>query len=90
MWPLPIPSEMLDKLRSHSKIADLANITGEAWGGALAAAAFLGDFVAEGIDWVHLDVAGPAFNDGAASGYISNGGTGYSVRTLVELAAAAS
>jgi leucyl aminopeptidase len=90
MWPLPIPSEMLDKLRSHSKVADLANITGEAWGGALAAAAFLGDFVAEGIDWVHLDVAGPAFNDGGASGYTSTGGTGYSVRTLVELAAAAS
>ncbi|NEA33637.1 leucyl aminopeptidase [Streptomyces sp. SID13031] len=90
MWPLPIPSEMLDKLRSHSKIADLANITGEAWGGALAAAAFLGDFVAEGIDWVHLDVAGPAFNDGGPSGYTTSGGTGYSVRTLVELAAAAS
>ncbi|GAA1561892.1 leucyl aminopeptidase [Kribbella sancticallisti] len=90
MWPLPIPAEMLDKLRSHSKIADLANITGEAWGGALAAAAFLGDFVADGIDWVHLDVAGPAFNDGGASGYTTPGGTGYSVRTLVELAAAAS
>ncbi|HET6299521.1 MAG TPA: leucyl aminopeptidase [Kribbella sp.] len=89
MWPLPVPSEMLDKLRSHSKVADLANITGEPWGGALAAAAFLGDFVADGIDWVHLDVAGPAFNDGGASGYTSNGGTGYSVRTLVELAASA-
>jgi leucyl aminopeptidase len=90
MWPLPIPAEMLDKLKSHSKVADLANITGEAWGGALAAAAFLGDFVAEGIDWVHLDVAGPAFNDGGASGYIPNGGTGYAVRTLIELAASAS
>ncbi|MFI5693046.1 leucyl aminopeptidase [Kribbella sp. NPDC051586] len=90
MWPLPIPAEMLDKLKSHSKVADLANITGEAWGGALAAAAFLGDFVADGIDWVHLDVAGPAFNDGGASGYIPNGGTGYAVRTLIELAASAS
>ncbi len=90
MWPLPIPSEMLEKLRSHSKVADLANITGEPWGGALAAAAFLGDFVAEGIDWVHLDVAGPAFNDGSPSGYIPAGGTGYAVRTLVELAASAS
>jgi leucyl aminopeptidase len=90
MWPLPIPAEMLDKLKSHSKVADLANITGEAWGGALAAAAFLGDFVADGIDWVHLDVAGPAFNDGGASGYTPNGGTGYAVRTLVELAASAS
>ncbi|MGZ0146901.1 leucyl aminopeptidase [Kribbella sp. WER1] len=89
MWPLPIPAEMLDKLKSHSKVADLANITGEPWGGALAAAAFLGDFVADGIDWVHLDVAGPAFNDGGASGYTPTGGTGYAVRTLVELAASA-
>ncbi|MFG1907803.1 leucyl aminopeptidase [Kribbella sp. NPDC048928] len=89
LWPLPIPGEMLDKLKSHSKVADLANITGEPWGGALAAAAFLGDFVADGIDWVHLDVAGPAFNDGGASGYTPTGGTGYAVRTLVELAASA-
>ena len=90
MWPLPVPAEMLDKLKSHSKVADLANITGEPWGGALAAAAFLGDFVAEGLDWVHLDVAGPAFNEGGASGYTPAGGTGYAVRTLVELAASAS
>ncbi|HET6987844.1 MAG TPA: leucyl aminopeptidase [Kribbella sp.] len=90
MWPLPIPTEMLEKLKSHSKVADLANITGEPWGGALAAAAFLGDFVAEGIDWVHLDVAGPAFNEGSASGYTPAGGTGYAVRTLIELAASAS
>jgi leucyl aminopeptidase len=90
MWPLPIPAEMLDKLKSHSKVADLANITGEPWGGALAAAAFLGDFVADGIDWVHLDVAGPAFNEGGATGYTPAGGTGYAVRTLVELAASAS
>ena len=89
MWPLPIPVEMLEKLKSHSKVADLANITGEPWGGALAAAAFLGDFVAEGIDWVHLDVAGPAFNEGGASGYTPAGGTGYAVRTLVELTASA-
>ncbi|RZT26900.1 leucyl aminopeptidase [Kribbella sp. VKM Ac-2569] len=90
MWPLPIPTEMLDKLKSHSKVADLANITGEPWGGALAAAAFLGDFVADGIDWVHLDVAGPSFNDSGPSGYTPTGGTGYAVRTLVELAASAS
>ena len=90
MWPLPIPAEMLDKLKSHSKVADLANITGEPWGGALAAAAFLGDFVADGIDWVHLDVAGPAFNEGGATGYTPAGGTGYAVRTLMELAASAS
>jgi leucyl aminopeptidase len=55
----------------------------------LAAAAFLGDFVADGIEWVHLDVAGPAFNEGGPAGYTPTGGTGYAVRTLVELAASA-
>ncbi len=85
-WPLPIPPELLDKLKQHSKVADLANITGEPWGGALAAAAFLGEFVADGIDWAHLDIAGPAYNDGGANNYTPAGGTGFAVRTLVELA----
>jgi leucyl aminopeptidase len=89
MWPLPVPPEMLDKLKQHSKIADLANITGEAWGGALAAAAFLGEFVADGVDWAHLDIAGPAFNEAGPSGYTTTGGTGFAVRTLIELAATA-
>jgi leucyl aminopeptidase len=89
MWPMPIPPEMLEKLQQHSKVADLANITGEAAGGALAAAAFLGEFVADGIDWAHLDIAGPAFNEGGPSGYTPAGGTGFAVRTLVELAATA-
>ncbi|HZO68761.1 MAG TPA: leucyl aminopeptidase [Kribbellaceae bacterium] len=86
LWPLPIPPELLEKLKQHSKVADLANIIGEAWGGALTAAAFLGEFVADGIDWAHLDIAGPAFNDGGASNYTPAGGTGFAVRTLVQLA----
>ncbi len=87
LWPLPIPPELLEKLKQHSKVADLANILGEAWGGALTAAAFLGEFVADDIDWAHLDIAGPAFNDGSAANYTPAGGTGFAVRTLVQLAA---
>ena len=37
-------------------------------------------------NWAHLDVAGPAWREGAAEGYLSVGGTGSGVRTLVELA----
>ena len=59
MWPLPIPSEMLDKLRSTRRSPTWRTSPASRWGGALAAAAFLGDFVAEGIDWAHLDIAGP-------------------------------
>ncbi len=50
------------------------------------AAAFLREFVADGIPWAHLDIAGPAFNEGSPTGYTPKGGTGTAVRTLVQLA----
>ncbi|HSE54757.1 MAG TPA: leucyl aminopeptidase [Nocardioidaceae bacterium] len=84
-WPLPIPEEMGEKVRSNTKIADLAQHNTERWGGALYAAAFLREFVGEH-KWAHLDIAGPAFNEKAAYGYVTPGGTGMSVATLVELA----
>ena len=52
----------------------------------LVAALFLREFVPDGLPWAHLDIAGPAFNEGGAYGYISKGGTGAAVRTLVQLA----
>ncbi|MGH3317000.1 MAG: leucyl aminopeptidase [Nocardioidaceae bacterium] len=86
MWPLPIPEEMREKVRG-SKVADLAQHNPERWGGALYAAAFLREFVGEGVDWAHFDIAGTAFNDGAPWGYTPHGGTGAAVRTLVRMAA---
>ncbi len=85
LWPLPIPDEMREKVRNNSKIADLAQHNMEKWGGALYAAAFLREFVGDH-RWVHLDIAGPAFNDKPAYGYTARGGTGMAVATLVELA----
>ncbi len=38
------------------------------------------------VPWAHLDVAGPAFNEGAPHGHTGKGGTGVAVRTLVALA----
>ena len=49
---------------------------GDRGAGALVAAAFLREFVAEDIPWAHLDIAGPAFLDGKPYGYVSAGGTG--------------
>ena len=37
--------------------------------------------------WAHLDIAGPAFNNRGAFGHVPSGGTGFTVSTLVELAA---
>jgi leucyl aminopeptidase len=49
----------------------------------LVGGAFLGDFVTDGVPWVHLDIAGPAFNQGNPFGYTPKGGTGAAVRTIV-------
>jgi leucyl aminopeptidase len=85
VWPLPIPDDMGDKVRGNSKIADLAQHNSERWGGTLYAAAFLREFVGT-TRWAHLDIAGPAWNEKTAYGYMPHGGTGVAVATLVQLA----
>jgi leucyl aminopeptidase len=83
MWPLPLPEELRAGLKSS--VADIANI-GERFGGALTAGIFLKEFVADGVKWAHLDIAGTAFNESEAYGYTPKGGTGAGVRTLIQLA----
>lgn len=83
MWPMPIPEEMIRSFDSNT--ADLTNAGGRA-GGMLAAAAFLQEFVEDGVEWAHLDIAGPSYNAEGPHGYTVKGGTGVPVRTLVELA----
>ncbi len=84
VWQLPIPEEIRGKL--DSKVADLRSTGSDRWAGALVAAAFLREFVAEGTRWAHLDIAGPAFLEGKPYGYVAPGGTGVGVRTLIALA----
>jgi leucyl aminopeptidase len=66
----------------------MANI-GDRMGGMLVAGLFLKDFVADELPWLHLDIAGPAFNDSSAHGYTPVGGTGVALRSLVEMGIAA-
>ncbi|MFE5593979.1 leucyl aminopeptidase [Streptomyces sp. NPDC056549] len=82
-WPMPLPADLRKGMDSPT--ADIANM-GERMGGGLVAGLFLQEFVGEGITWAHLDIAGPAFHEGAPYGYTPKGGTGSSVRTLVKLA----
>ncbi|MDQ2650688.1 MAG: leucyl aminopeptidase [Actinomycetota bacterium] len=82
VWPLPLPSYLRGKL--DSDVADLKNITNGRFGGALSAGMFLQQFVGEGIPWVHLDIAGPS-DASETDGEIVKGGTGFGVRTLVQL-----
>ncbi|MCW1959889.1 MAG: leucyl aminopeptidase [Mycobacterium sp.] len=79
-WPMPLPDELTDDLKST--VADLANISSQRFAGMLVAGVFLREFVAEGVQWAHLDVAGPAYNSGGPWGYTPKGGTGVPVRTL--------
>ncbi|MGB8020559.1 MAG: leucyl aminopeptidase [Candidatus Nanopelagicales bacterium] len=82
-WQMPIPEELRSSL--DSTVADLANV-GERNGGMLTASAFLREFVPQGVPWAHIDIAGPAFVESTPWGYNGKGGTGFGVRTLVELA----
>ncbi len=83
-WPMPLPVELRASL--DSPIADMANI-GERMGGMLVAGLFLKEFIDGELPWLHLDIAGPSFNEGAAHGYTPVGGTGVAMRSLVEIAA---
>ncbi|GAB2673518.1 leucyl aminopeptidase [Nocardia goodfellowii] len=80
-WAMPLPAELRADL--NSKIADLANVAPHRWGGMLSAGLFLKEFVPEGVQWAHVDIAGPAYNTGGPFGYIGKGGTGVPVRTLI-------
>lgn len=80
-WPMPLPEELRDGL--DSEVADLTHVTPHRWGGMLSAGLFLKEFVAEGVEWAHIDVAGPAYNDGSPEGYLPKGGTGVPVRTML-------
>ncbi len=81
VWPLPLPDDYRELL--DSDVADLRNISTGRYGGALTAGLFLEAFV-DDRPWVHLDIAGPA-RAPADSGEMTVGGTGFGVRTLVEL-----
>jgi leucyl aminopeptidase len=83
-WPMPLP----DHLRSglDSSVADIANVPSERWGSMLVAGRFIGEFLPSGLPWAHLDIAGPAFNNGGPRDYTPKGGTGAGVRTLLRTA----
>ena len=82
-WPMPLPEELRASL--DSPVADLANI-GDRMGGMLVAGLFLKDFVQPELPWLHLDIAGPAYNEAKPHGYTPVGGTGIALRSLVTLA----
>jgi leucyl aminopeptidase len=79
-WPMPLWDAHRKAVRSD--VADIKNTTGRD-GSSSTAAAFLANFVGE-TPWVHLDIAGTAW-DSAPSAYLKKGATGVGVRLLLEL-----
>jgi leucyl aminopeptidase len=83
VWRLPLP-DFYDK-QLDSTIADMNNIGGNP--GTVTAGLFLQRFIDKDQKWAHLDIAGPAMNEGDAWRLWSGkSATGAPVRALVEFA----
>ncbi|GAB1645900.1 leucyl aminopeptidase [Krasilnikovia sp. MM14-A1259] len=85
MWPMPLPDDVRKGMESD--VADICqtNASMDRAGHMLQGGVFLREFVADGVPWAHLDIAGPSFHTGEATGYWTKGGTGVPVRTLLAL-----
>lgn len=79
VWPLPAYTEFEEMLRSE--VADLRNSTGR-YGASITAGLFIGTF-AEGMPWIHLDIAGTAYVS-KERGIHPKGATGAMVRTIAD------
>ena len=83
LWQLPI-DEDFHKQVLESNVADMNNCVIGVGAGSSLAAAFLEEFVDEGVEWIHLDIAGSSdFSEGKP--YMAKGATGVLVRTLGEM-----
>lgn len=78
-WRMPITKDLEKAVKSD--IAELKNSVAGG-GGMMTAGIFLEHF-AEGLPFVHLDIAGPSF--GKPKSYLPNGASGVGVKTLYEL-----
>ena len=81
-WAMPLLEEQEEELKSP--VADMRNVHNKRTGGTSFAGLYLSKFVPEDVEWVHLDIAGPAWNGGSAYGYVPARATGAPVRTIVE------
>jgi leucyl aminopeptidase len=82
LWELPLWAEYNGLM--DSQIADLKNAS-VPWAGATTAAIFLREFV-DGKPWVHLDIAGSAWQDAPELKSVPSGPTGSGVRVMAHLA----
>jgi leucyl aminopeptidase len=84
-WPMPLPEDVRKGM--ESEVADISQVNSsmDRAGHMLQGGVFLREFVAEGVQWAHIDIAGPSYHTGEPTGYWSKGGTGVPVRTFLAL-----
>ncbi|CAG9467562.1 unnamed protein product [Pedinophyceae sp. YPF-701] len=76
IWQMPLEDSYMEQLKSV--VADMKN-TGGRWGGSITAALFLQEFIStDKIQWAHIDMAGPAWDEKVG------GATGYGAKTLAQ------
>jgi leucyl aminopeptidase len=82
VWRMPLHPDFSELTRG--RVADLVNASEVRKASSAYAAAFLSEFV-DDTPWVHLDIAGMAWDQDGRD-YVGKGASGYGVRLLVELA----
>ena len=80
-WRLPLHAEYDEQIKG--RYADIVNSPADRGAGGITAAQFLKRCAGD-VPWAHLDIAGTAYDN--KKPYTPNGGAGFGVRTLVELA----
>ena len=81
MWQMPVDEEYREFIKGT--VADIQNISSGKGGGATIGAMFIKEFTGDS-PWIHLDIAGTAWNDDAKP-WLAKGPTGVGLRTLVHL-----
>jgi leucyl aminopeptidase len=80
VWRLPLHDEYRKLMKGS--VADLSNLASKREAGTITAACFLEEFVGD-TPWVHVDIAGTAWDLGRP--YAPKGASGWGVRLLVDL-----
>ena len=85
VWNMPLTDFHVKDMKGT--FADLSNISAGKGAGSATAAAFLEQFVGEGIPWAHFDIAGTGWAVGNRLPYApKKGASGAMIRTFVEIA----
>jgi leucyl aminopeptidase len=81
MWQMPVDEDYREFIKGT--VADIQNIGSGKGGGAITGAMFIKEFTGDS-PWIHLDIAGTAWNDDAKP-WLAKGPTGVALRTLIHL-----